>query len=73
MHGSPYDDRTMALAIAVQMLKHCWLPEYRVDQEPGPGTMGFVEARLYGDGFRLGDGGSPMRIRRKRIGPIVHR
>jgi hypothetical protein len=38
MHGSPFDDRTMALAIAVQMLKHAWLPEYRVDQTPGPGA-----------------------------------
>lgn len=28
MHGSPHDDRVMALAIANQMLKHVWLPEY---------------------------------------------
>lgn len=28
MHGSPHDDRVMALAITVQMLKHVWLPEY---------------------------------------------
>ena len=47
MHGSPYDDRTMALAISVQMLKHAWLPEYRVDNEPGPGTMGFLEKMLF--------------------------
>jgi hypothetical protein len=68
MHGSPFDDRTMALAIAVQMLKHCWLPEYRVDQTPGPGTAGFLEARLYDDGFRLGQNGGRMRMRRTRIG-----
>jgi hypothetical protein len=68
MHGSPFDDRTMALAIAVQMLKHAWLPEYRVDQTPGPGTAGFLESKLYGDGFRIGKGGTPMRIKRRRIG-----
>jgi len=47
MHGSPFDDRVMALAIACQMLKHAWLPEYRVNQEPGPGTMGWLERQLY--------------------------
>ena len=51
------------------MLKHCWLPEYRVDQTPGPGTMGFVEGRMYDDGFRLGQSkGAKMRVRRKPIG-----
>ena len=68
MHGSPFDDRVMALAIAVQMLKHCWQPEYRVDQEPGPGTMGYIEARMYDDDFRLGANGTAMRLKRKRIG-----
>ena len=29
MHGSPHDDRVMSLAIANQMLKYVWLPEYR--------------------------------------------
>lgn len=29
MHGSPHDDRVMSLAIAYQMLKYVWLPEYR--------------------------------------------
>jgi hypothetical protein len=29
MHGSPHDDRVMSLAIANQMLKHVWLPEYQ--------------------------------------------
>jgi hypothetical protein len=31
MHGSPHDDRVMSFAIANQMLKHVWLPEYRVE------------------------------------------
>lgn len=47
MHGSPHDDRTMALAVSVQMLKYAWLPEYRVTAEPGPGTMGWLEKRMY--------------------------
>jgi len=47
MHGSPYDDRTMAYAIAVQMLRYAWLPEYRIDQKPGPGTMGWFVERMY--------------------------
>lgn len=34
MHGSPHDDYVMSLAIAWQMLKHVWLPEYRQDQPP---------------------------------------
>jgi hypothetical protein len=47
MHGSPFDDRTMALSITVQMLKHAWMPEYRVDQKPGPGTFGWLERKMY--------------------------
>ena len=47
MHGSPYDDRVMALAIAVQMLKYAWLHEYRVNEKPGPGTMGYLTEKLY--------------------------
>jgi hypothetical protein len=75
MHGSPFDDRTMALAIAVQMMQHAWLPEYRVDQEPGEGTMGYIEARMYGDGFRIGtpNGVNRMRLRRKKIGSTTVR
>ena len=34
MHGSPHDDLVMALAIANQMLKHVWLPEYMPDLQP---------------------------------------
>jgi hypothetical protein len=65
----------MALAIAVQMMQHAWLPEYRVDQEPGEGTMGYIEARMYGDGFRIGtpNGVNRMRLRRKKIGSTTVR
>jgi phage terminase large subunit len=34
MHGSPHDDRVMSLAIANQMLKYVWLPEYRPNIVP---------------------------------------
>jgi hypothetical protein len=51
MHGSPHDDRVMSLAIAVQMIKFCWLAEFRVKKpKPGPGTWGhFLERAYSGD------------------------
>lgn len=49
MQGSPFDDRTMSLMIANQMLKHVWLQEYEPRRTPGPGTMGWLEKQLYGD------------------------
>jgi hypothetical protein len=48
MSGSPFDDRTVSLAIANQMLHHVWLKEYEPKREPGPGTMGWYEKQLYG-------------------------
>jgi hypothetical protein len=47
--GSPFDDRTISLCIAGQMLKHVWLKQYEPEREPGPGTMGWMERQLYGD------------------------
>jgi hypothetical protein len=32
MQGSPHDDRVISLAIANQMLKFVWLPEYSVGE-----------------------------------------
>lgn len=49
MAGSPFDDRTISLAIANQMLKYVWLEQYRVDDTPPPGSFGDWERRLYGD------------------------
>jgi len=49
MTGSPYDDRTMSLAIANQMIKFVFLKQYQPELEPGPGTMGWMEKILYGD------------------------
>ncbi len=49
MTGSPFDDRTVSLAIANQMLKYVWLKDFEPHREPGPGTMGWMEKQLYGD------------------------
>lgn len=49
MSGSPFDDRTMSLTIAWQMVKHVFLAQYQPKLEPGPGTMGWIEKQLYGD------------------------
>jgi hypothetical protein len=49
-HGSPHDDRTMALAIAVQMVKWAYLPEYKPKPpKPGPGTAGFMVEKLFAE------------------------
>ena len=46
MHGSPHDDRVMSLAIANQMLKYVWLPEYRFDPAPPKNTWGWWEQHI---------------------------
>ena len=40
-HGSPHDDRVMSLAIANQMLKYVWLPEYTPKTDAPFGTLNF--------------------------------
>jgi Terminase large subunit, T4likevirus-type, N-terminal len=54
MAGSPFDDRTISLAIANQMLKHVWLREYQPETEPGPGTFGWMERAMYGSMVTIG-------------------
>jgi hypothetical protein len=49
MHGSPFDDRVMSLAIAVQMLKYVWLREFQPVTTPPPGTWGWLERKLFGE------------------------
>jgi hypothetical protein len=46
MHGSPHDDRVMSLAIANQMLKYVWLPEYRGTDTAKPNTLGWWEKHI---------------------------
>lgn len=47
MHGSPHDDRVMALAIAVQMLKYAWMPEFRVKSKAPVGSFAWLMDQLY--------------------------
>jgi len=51
MEGSPYDDRTMALAIANEMRRYVFFAEFTPDKTPQPGTFRFWEKRLYGETF----------------------
>lgn len=47
-HGSPHDDRVMSLAVTVQMVTWCYLPEYKpAPAKPGPGTVGFEVDKLF--------------------------
>lgn len=48
MAGSPHDDRVISLAIAVQMLKYVWLPEYRSDFKPPTNSLMWWEQHIYG-------------------------
>lgn len=71
MSGSPYDDRTISLAIAGQMLKYVWLPDFQIEEGPPPGTVGWVQQNFYGDGLSLttiSERRSQKRGERERIG-----
>lgn len=53
MAGSPHDDRTISLAIANQMLKYVWLPEYRGDVSVPKNSLMWWEQHMFspqGDG-----------------------
>lgn len=54
MQGSPFDDRTISLAIANQMVKHAFLPQFEPETEPGPGTFGWMERQMYGSMVTIG-------------------
>jgi hypothetical protein len=59
-HGSPHDDRVMSLAIANQMLKYVWLPEYQVTGNAPKGSLAWWEANISYNGpkqFTLGSFG----------------
>ena len=67
MSGSPFDDRTISLAIANQMLKHVWLEQYQTKSDaPDPGTFGWWERNLYGDTFDELISGNRRKDRPKR-------
>jgi hypothetical protein len=51
MTGSPFDDRVISLAIAVQMLKFVWFADFTPKQDPPPGTLGWWERQTFGSSF----------------------
>jgi len=50
MGGSPFDDHVMAYAIAVEMLNHAHLPQYRprAAAAPPPWSFGWFEKKFGG-------------------------
>lgn len=70
MSGSPFDDRTISLAITVQMLKFCFMAEFIPEKSPPPGTWGFMEKQMYGESFTelIADGPRRKFDKRPRIG-----
>ena len=51
MSGSPYDDRTMSLAIGNYMRKFVFFAEFTPEKNPPPGSFGDWERRTYGESF----------------------
>jgi hypothetical protein len=49
MAGSPYDDRTVSLAIAVQMMKYVWLPEYQNPNVVPKNSLAWWEGHIMGN------------------------
>ena len=47
MTGSPHDDRIISMAIATQMLKYVWLPEYRGDVSLPKNSLMWWEQHLF--------------------------
>ena len=58
MNGSPFDDRVIALALANQMRKFAYAPEYAPDNKPQYWTLDWfaemVQKPGVGDGFTIG-------------------
>jgi hypothetical protein len=51
MSGSPYDDRTMSLAIGNYMRTFVFFAEFTPDENPPAGSFGHWERKLYGESF----------------------
>lgn len=76
MQGSPFDDRTMSLAITNHMLKFVWMAEFQPAEVIKPGSWADWEKRLYGSTFSdLIQSGKPSstKIARKPIGSFAVR
>lgn len=48
MTGSPHDDRVISFAIANQMLKYVWLPEYLPSTKPPQNSLLWWEKHIFG-------------------------
>lgn len=46
--GSPFDDRTISLALANQMLKFIWMAEFQPQEDVQPGSWADWQRRTYG-------------------------
>lgn len=74
MKGSPYDDRTISLAIANQMLKYVWMAEFQPQNEVVPGSWADWQRRTYGiTDQELLAIGKPKGAPRKPIGTFAVR
>ena len=69
MAGSPFDDRTISLSIANQMIKYVWLEAVRAGTPTGSWHDGLVERQLYGDDVfaKITPHKRPTRARTDRI------
>lgn len=75
MGGSPYDDRTMSLAIANYMMRFVFFSEFQPEEEIKPGSFADWERRLYGNSLRdlTGDARMKRKPPRKPIGTFAVR
>jgi hypothetical protein len=65
MGGSPHDDRVISLAIANQMLKYVWLPEYRGDVQVPKNSLLWWEQHMFSE---VGDNRVPIGAHNVRSG-----
>mgnify|MGYP001812711071 CR=1 FL=1 len=74
MSGSPFDDRTMSLAIAGYMCRFVFFSEFTEDELPPPGSIGDWERRTFGESMSQVLREQPMgvkwgnRVKREPIG-----
>ncbi len=73
MAGQPWDDRTISLAIANQMLKYVWMSEFQPNEDIRPGTWADWERRTYGSTFADLIESKKPRAPRKPIGTFAVR
>lgn len=75
MQGSPFDDRTMSLAIANHMLKFAWSADFQPRDVVTPGSWADWQKRVYGQTFTelVGSGTTGAKPNRTPIGQFAIR